>query len=83
MPRFRQLRQPEKEKPAGLGQRANKVSYSVEEKMPQNHSFRNGENADTSLENDISAAYYLHRRLGVSLAHARVIAELLTGGGSE
>jgi hypothetical protein len=52
-----------------------------EQTMPQNHPFRNSETDDTSLETDLSAAYYLRRRLGVSLAHARVIAELLTGGG--
>jgi hypothetical protein len=49
--------------------------------MPQNTFLRNSEDDDTSLETDPAAAYYLRRRLGVSLAHARVIAELLTGGG--
>jgi hypothetical protein len=81
MPRFRQLRQLEKEKPAGLGQRANKVSYSVEEKMPQNHPFRNSEDDEASSDTDKFAAFYLRRKCQVSLAHARVIADLLGCGG--
>jgi hypothetical protein len=49
--------------------------------MPQNYLRHNSDDDDTSLGIDNKAAYLLSRRLGVSLAHARVIAELLTGLG--
>jgi hypothetical protein len=48
--------------------------------MPQNSFLRNSDDDTSPLESDQSAAFFLRRRLGVSLAHARVIAELLTGG---
>jgi hypothetical protein len=55
-----------------------------EETMPQNDLSRNSDIAEIPHNTDEFAAYYLHRRLGVSLSHARVIAELLTGiGGAE
>jgi hypothetical protein len=55
-----------------------------DEIMPQNSSLYNSEDDDTSLRIDNQPAYLLSRRLGVSLAHARVIAELLgCNGGAE
>jgi hypothetical protein len=55
-----------------------------EPNMPQNYLRRNSDDDDTSLGIDKQPAYLLSRRLGVSLAHARVIAELLgCNGGLE
>jgi hypothetical protein len=54
-----------------------------DQNMTQNYLLYNREDDDASLGIDNQAAYYLRRRLGVSLAHARVIAELLTGGDAE
>jgi hypothetical protein len=55
-----------------------------EETMPQNDLYSNSDIAENSHNTDDFAAYFLRRRLGVSLSHARVIAELLTGiGGAE
>jgi hypothetical protein len=51
--------------------------------MPQNSFYRNSDDEEVSSDTDKFAAYYLRRRHGLSLAHARVIAELLTGGGVE
>jgi hypothetical protein len=52
-----------------------------DQNMPQTYLHRNSDDDVSALENDQQPAYYLRRKLGVSLAHARVIAELLGCGG--
>jgi hypothetical protein len=52
-----------------------------DQNMPQTYLHRNSDDDVSSLETDQHPAYYLRRKLGVSLAHARVIAELLGCGG--
>jgi len=51
--------------------------------MPQNSFLHNSEDDEVSSDTDKFAAYYLRRKCQVSLAHARVIADLLGCGGAE